>query len=111
MVKDVEDTRREVAADIMNAATEEFGRFLSKNGHLRLTEIIYDHVKKALSRSEWDLIADSRKMNTPWEKHIPYHCNCENQEKDPRVCPDHGRVKEFKTDILSSAIPDDERKK
>lgn len=47
MVKDVEDTRRELAADIMNAASDEFGRFLSNKRHLRLTEIIYDHVKKS----------------------------------------------------------------
>lgn len=104
MVKDVEDTRREVAADIMNAATDEFGRFLSNKRHLRLTEIIYEHVKKALTPREWDLLADSRKMNTPWEKHIPYHCNCDNQEKDPRVCPDHGRVKTFATTVLTPAI-------
>jgi len=64
-MKDMEDTRREVAADIMNAASDEFGRFLSNKKHLRLTEIVYDHVKKALSPREWELIADSRKMNTP----------------------------------------------
>lgn len=103
-MKDVEDTRREVAADIMNVASDEFGRFLSNKRHLRLTEIIYDHVKKALSRSEWELIADSRKMNMSWERHIPYHCNCDNQDKDPRVCPDHGRVKEFETYTITSAM-------
>ena len=104
MVKDVEDTRREVVADIMNAASDEFGRFLNDKDHLRFIEIMYDHIRKMFSRAEWELVADSRKMNMPWERHIPYHCNCDNQEKDPRVCPDHGRVKEYKTIALTSAM-------
>ncbi len=63
-----------------------------------------------LTPSEREVIADCRKMNIPWEKHIPYHCNCDDQNKDPRVCPEHGRVKTFATDVLTPAIPAHERK-
>ncbi len=91
-----DDLRSQLVADIMNQATDEFGRFLTDDQHLRMTEIILERVRKCFSPHIWNVIGECLKADQLWQEREGYHCNCEDmigEKPDPRPCPEHGKKK------------------
>jgi len=87
-----ENLKRELTADIMNALSDAFGRFLEPDQHLKATEIVHDHIHKAFSPQIWNVIGECLKADQPWTEREVYHCNCKDKiggKLDPRPCPEH----------------------